>query len=141
MFNFPIVDLDKIESSKSEKEELRRGLNDVGFFYVRNWGLTNAELKEIEFLTRQVFTASDEEQNKLASYVGEMAHSFYLFDMDSKFVQQVDPNLKLDVKKIDEKFWKMFLAMKNTGLELLVRIFIETFSDDSFRPGLRKFST
>ena len=100
MFNFPIVDLGKLESSKSEKEELRRGLTDVGFFYVKNWGLTNAELKEIEFLTRQVFTASEEEQNKLASYVGLMAHSFYLFDMDSKFVQKVDPNLKLDVKKM-----------------------------------------
>ena len=123
MFNFPIIDLKELVSSKS-KEELRRGFTDVGFFYVKNWGLTNEELEEIEALTRQVFTASDAEQNKLESYVGEMSHSFYLYDMDSKFVQQVDPNLKLDVKKIDERFRKMFLAMKNTGLELLVKQFV-----------------
>ena len=68
MFNFPIIDLKELDSSKS-KDELRRGFTDVGFFYVKNWGLTNAELEEIEALTRQVFTASDAEQNKLASYI------------------------------------------------------------------------
>ena len=59
-----------------------------GFFYVKNWGLSESELQEIEALTREVFTASDAEQKKLEAYIGNMAHSFYLFDMDSEFIQK-----------------------------------------------------
>ena len=37
---FPVIDLDVLVEEQFQQDELKRGLTDVGFFVVKNWGVT-----------------------------------------------------------------------------------------------------
>ena len=62
---FPIVDLDRVAEDENEIAELKRGLTDVGFFYVKNWGCSDEFIKKVQKMTREIFHATKEEQNRL----------------------------------------------------------------------------
>ena len=50
---FPIIDLNLLAEDEGQRKELKRGLTDVGFFYVKNWGCSKKMIKRIEELTRK----------------------------------------------------------------------------------------
>ena len=50
---FPIIDLKLLPEDEHQRNELKRGLTDVGFFYVKNWGCSKKMMKRVEELTRK----------------------------------------------------------------------------------------
>ena len=50
---FPIIDLKLLPEDEHQRSELKRGLTDVGFFYVKNWGCSKKMMKRVEGLTRK----------------------------------------------------------------------------------------
>jgi len=60
----PLVDLERLAEDDHERDELKRGLTDVGFFLVKNWGCSESFIKKVEKLTRDIMYAPKDEQAK-----------------------------------------------------------------------------